>query len=421
MVTNPIRDRYDVVVAGARCAGASVAMLLARSGLEVLVVDPLPRGRDALSTHALMRGGVMQLRRWGLLEAVRAAGTPPVRTTSFHYGPERVDIPIKAGDGIDALFAPRRTVLDPILQEAAEAAGAQVVHGASVTGVTRDRDGRIRGAWIATADAPAREVTADLVIGADGVRSRVARLVEAQTVRTAPNAAAAIYGHWPGVGTEGYHWHFGSGAAAGAIPTNDGRTCVFAAVPPTAFRDTAARDLPGLYESVLRALDPGLAEAVSRGPTDVRLRAFPGIPGFLRRSFGPGWALVGDAAFFRDPITAHGITDAFREADLLAHALLSPEPHALAAYERDRNVRVSGILEITDRISSFDWDMEEVKALHLDLSRAMNVGVDALRALDAEPALQSAAAVPVRGLGSGPRSPASGRPADWPAPTRATA
>ena len=89
------RNRYDVVIAGARCAGASTAMLLARQGLRVLVVDPASRGSDTLSTHALMRGGVLQLHRWGVLEALRAAGTPTIRTTTFHYGDEAIEVSIK--------------------------------------------------------------------------------------------------------------------------------------------------------------------------------------------------------------------------------------------------------------------------------------------------------------------------------------
>ncbi len=119
------RDRYDVIIAGARCAGASTAMLLARQGLRVLVVDPTRRGSDTLSTHALMRGAVLQLHRWGVLDDIRAAGTPPIRKTTFHYGDEDLEIPINPRDGIDALYAPRRTVIDVVLLDAAEAAGAE--------------------------------------------------------------------------------------------------------------------------------------------------------------------------------------------------------------------------------------------------------------------------------------------------------
>lgn len=385
MSASTIRPRYDVVIAGARVAGAPTAMLLARAGLRVLVVDPLPRGRDTLSTHALMRGGVMQLQRWGLLDVVRAAGTPVARTTSFHYLSERIDIPIKPKDGIDGLYAPRRTVLDPILADAAEQAGADVVHGVAVSDVFRDREGRVRGVTLVGSGRTPVTVRADLVIGADGLRSKVARLVGARVLRSMEHSAAAIYGHWPALGIEGYHWHFGPGLAAGAIPTNDGETCIFVSLPPDLFRTISHADIRALYRRSIRDLSPELDAALTEVKDDVKLRAFPGVPGFVRQSIGRGWALVGDAAYFRDPLTAHGITDALREAEFLVRAIVSSDPGAMASYEQERSGRVTGVLESTDRICSFDWTMDEIKELHLTLSKAMNVPVQAVRALDSLP------------------------------------
>lgn len=377
-----IRDRYDVVIAGARAAGASTAMLLARAGLRVLVVDPLPRGRDTLSTHALMRGGVYMLARWGLLDTVREAGTPIARTTSFYYPDERIRIPIKPADGVDGLYSPRRTVLDPILAEAAERAGATVVHGRAVSGLARMSDGRVRGAVITGVGQEPTIVNTDLVIGADGLHSKVARLVDARITRTTPHATATIYGHWPGTGLEGNHWHFVPGLGAGAIPTNNGDICLFVSMPADRFA-RAPRDAMGtLYRDAIRNLSPDLHAMISAVRQPVKLRAFAGAPGFLRRSAGPGWALVGDAAFFRDPFTAHGITDAMREAEFLARAILSDDDESLERYETERDERVSDILGITDRIASFEWDIQEVKELHIALSKAMNVAVDATRELD---------------------------------------
>ena len=200
------RDRYDVVIAGARCAGASTAMLLARQGLRVLVVDPTSHGSDTLSTHGLMRGGVLQLHRWGVLDAVRAAQTPTIRTTTFHYGDEVTEVAIKERDGIDGLYAPRRTVLDAILVDAALAAGAEVVHGRSVVDVLRAPDGRVRGASITGADRQVIDVAAELVIGADGVRSRVARILQAEPHYTVAHTTASIYGYQRALGLEGFHW-----------------------------------------------------------------------------------------------------------------------------------------------------------------------------------------------------------------------
>ena len=112
-----------------------------------------------------------------------------------------------------------------------------------------------------------------------------------------------------------------------------------------------------------------------------KLRAFPGVPGFLRESVGPGWALVGDAGYFRDPITAHGMTDALREAELLSHAIVSG---GLGEYQADRDARVRGMLDITDRIAALDWTLDEVKAHHVELNRQMNSLIEAVRALDTE-------------------------------------
>lgn len=377
-----MRDRYDVVIAGARVAGASTAMLLARAGLRVLAVDPLPRGRDTLSTHALMRGGVMQLAHWGVLDAIRAAGTPVARTTTFYYQDERIEIPIRPSDGVDGLYAPRRTVLDPILAESAEAAGATVVHGAAVSDLIRDSQGRVRGAVIRHGEEE-RTVHTDLVIGADGLRSKIARLVRAPETRSMSHAGSAIYGYWPDLGVDGFHWHYAPGAGIGVIPTNEGLACVFATVTPDQFAAWPHGDLAGLMRRTIHTLSPALFDAVAGVDDAVRLRAFAGVPGFLRKSVGPGWALVGDAGFFRDPFTAHGITDALREAEYLARAIVSPEPGALETWERERDERATDILEITDRICSFDWTMDEVKELHLELSRAMNVPVHGLREIHA--------------------------------------
>ncbi len=331
--TASIRSEYDVIVAGARCAGASTAMLLARRGVRVLVVDPTRRGSDTMSTHALMRGGALQLARWGLLEEIVAAGTPPVRTTTFHYDGEAVEVAIKPRDGVDALYAPRRTLLDRVLADAASDAGAHVVHGVAVTELVRDGTGRVCGAIVSDGGGSSVQVAADLVVGADGLRSRVARLTGAAAEHAAGHAAACVFGYWPDIEAEGYHWHYRLGAAAGVIPTNDGETCVFVGVPASRFHGERSGGLGGLYHRALRDAAPDLAAALSAREEHPRLRAFPGVPGFLRRSYGPGWALVGDAGYFRDPITAHGITDALRDAELLARAVLAGTDEALRAYQ----------------------------------------------------------------------------------------
>jgi 2-polyprenyl-6-methoxyphenol hydroxylase-like FAD-dependent oxidoreductase len=381
-MTSPFEQhQYDVVIAGARCAGASTAMLLARKGLRVLVLDPLKRGSDTLSTHALMRGAVFQLHRWGVLDAVRSAGTPAITKTTFHYGDEAIEVPIKLRDGVDSLFAPRRTVLDLVLVDAAVAAGAEVVHGHSVVDLLRNPAGRICGAKISGADGHTFDVAADLVVGADGVRSRVARILEAQVEYEVPETTASIYGYWRDLGLEGYHWFYEVGASVGAIPTNDGETCVFASLPPERFEHGRRDGLEGLYGEVLSEVSAELAARVTASDGPGKLKAFAGTPGFLRRAAGPGWALVGDAGYFRDPITAHGITDALRDAELLARAVLAGGDAALTDYQSERDELVRGLMDVTGRIASFEWDLAGAKELHLTLSREMTKQVDLLRTL----------------------------------------
>lgn len=380
------QSRYDVVIAGARCAGASTAMLLARRGFRVLVVDPLRYGSDTLSTHALMRGAVLQLHRWGLLDAIRASGTPPIASTTFHYGDETIEVPIKMRDGVDRLYAPRRTVLDPVLVDAAREAGAEVVHGRSVVDVLRDDQGRVRGAKISGADRQVTDVSADLVIGADGIRSRVARIVDADVDCAASHAACSIYGYWQNLPITGYHWFYEPGVSIGTIPTNDGATCVFALLPQALLAERRHEGVEALYHEALRAVSSELANGVASSLLSGKVRAFAGAPGFLRRAAGPGWALIGDAGYFRDPITAHGITDALREAEFLTRAVAEGGDEDILEYQAGRDERVEGLLDVTDRIASFDWDLEQAKEQHLELSREMNDQVDTQRALEDVPA-----------------------------------
>ena len=379
-----MNSRYDVVVVGARAAGASIAMLLARAGLKVLAVDRDQAGSDTLSTHALMRGGVFQLHRWGLLSAIEAAPTPPIRTTTFHYGDEAIEVAIKPKDGFDALYAPRRTLLDSVLVEAARARGAEVDHGVTAVDLVRDDAGRVGGVVLESGGGAPRVVHADLVIGADGFRSRVARLAGAPIEFRGRHAAAVIYGYFEGLDLQGFHWHYRPGVSIGVIPTNDGRTCVFAAMPPERFRAKLGVGLEDLHRQVLRESSPALAQAVRRSRRIGRMRPFPGMPGFLRRSWGPGWALVGDAGFYRDPITAHGITDALRDAELLARAVVQGSDRAMEDYQAARDGIARGMLEISDDVASFLWNLEEAKVLHLDLSRQMNAELELLRSLTGE-------------------------------------
>ena len=377
---------YDVVVVGARAAGAATAMLLARRGLRVLAVDRGAYGTDTLSTHALMRAGVFQLAAWGLLERIEAADTPRVRRTVFHYEDEVIDISIKPRDGVPGLFAPRRTVLDRVLVDAAVEAGADVRHRVRLADLVRGPGGRVEGAVLQDADGGERTVRAAIVIGADGLRSTVAPLVGAPLTRQGRHAAASIYGYWTGLDVDGYHWHWGPASAAGAIPTNGGEVLVFAGVSAQRFADEVRADVSRGYRRILAEAAPELAETLGRARLAGSLHGFPGHPGYLRRPWGTGWALVGDAAYFKDPITAHGISDALRDAELLARAVAEGTDEALAGYEAARDELSTALFDVTDRIASVAWSTAELKALHQDLSDEMRREVAALVALRHEAA-----------------------------------
>lgn len=379
MQADPIRAlRVDVVIVGARCAGAATAMLLARRGLDVLVVDRHSYGSDTLSTHALMRSGVTQLYRWGLLDTVRAAGTPAVKVTSFRYPDETIDVPIKLSGGVDALYAPRRTVLDRILVDAARRAGAEVRFGYAMIDLLRSADGRVRGIVARDRDGETIEVRADIVIGADGLRSSVAKLVDAPIYRRGQHSAAVLYSYWSGIPAGGYRWHYGTAATAGAIPTNDGETCVFVSAPTSRFFEEMRNDVPASFRRILASVSPELAQALGPARQASHVRGFAGVKGQFRQSFGPGWALVGDAGYFKDPATAHGITDALRDAELLADAVTAGSEEALARYQDERDAMSSDLFEVTDRIAAHDWSMDELKRLHRALNDAMRAEAAAM-------------------------------------------
>jgi 2-polyprenyl-6-methoxyphenol hydroxylase-like FAD-dependent oxidoreductase len=372
---------YDAIVVGARCAGAATAMLMARAGMRVLVVDRGAYGTDTLSTHALMRGGVLQLHRWGVLPRIRGAGTPAIRSTSFHYGEDVIELPIKPAHGCDALFAPRRTILDRALVDAAREEGAELRYGHALISLVHDCNGRVTGAVLLDPAGAEYSVAAELVIGADGIGSAVARLTGAPVLHQASHATAVIYGHYRGLRATGYRWYYRPGVAAGVIPTNDGAHCVFISAPPSRFRDELRHDLDAGYRRVLEEAAPEIGVELGGAALETRLWAFAGRRGFLRQAAGPGWALVGDAGYFKDPLTAHGITDALRDAELLAEAATAGSSRAFAQYAATRDALSLPLFAATDAIASFAWDLDALRAQHQALNAAMRQEVEHLAAL----------------------------------------
>ena len=362
---------YDAVIVGARCAGAATALLLARAGARVLVVDRQKYGTDTASTHALMRGAVIQLHRWGVLPALMAAGTPPVTAATFHYGTEATRVAVKPEHGVDFLCAPRRTLLDPLLVDAARAAGAEIRHDVAVAGLGFGAGGRVIGVELRDGAQNSAAIGAGVVIGADGRQSTVAKLVGARAYAEGRAGSGYVYGYYSGLVDDGYHWYFGDGVAAGAIPTNDGQHCVFTGVPGERFAEVFRGDLDGGFRRVAAANSPALAEAIDGARLDGRLRGFVSMPGYMRQSHGAGWALVGDAGYFKDPLTAHGITDALRDAELLSRAVQAGSTDAYARYQEERDALSQPLFEVTGAIAGLDRPLDEVKRLHDRLSEAM--------------------------------------------------
>lgn len=393
-----MNDQYDVVVVGGRIAGASTAMLLARAGLRVVVVDRARPGADTVSTHALMRAGVTQLHRWGILPAVQAAGTPPVRRTLFHYPDQTVEVTIRPGPGVDALYAPRRTVLDPLLLDAAAEAGAHLLDRTAVVGLLHEGD-RVAGVRVRGVDGAERVLCGRITIGADGMRSDVAAAVGAAVQRSAAHAGAVLYNYRSGLPTDGYEWAYGDGAAAGMIPTNDGLTCVFAGTTPGRFRAARRQGADAALRSLFERAAPHHVTRFDRSAPAGAVRGWSGAGGFIRQSWGAGWALVGDAGYFKDPITAHGMTDALRDAELLAGAVIDAlsaavrEADVLAGYQLQRDVLSAHLFDVTDRIASYSWTQAEIPGLLREVNSAMVDEVEFLQQLDAPRSLVAQAAV----------------------------
>ena len=227
----------------------------------------------------------------------------------------------------------------------------------------RSETGRVTGVVLEDESGNVHRVASRVVVGADGMRSTVARLVNAQTYREGQHASGTMYGHWSGLDVDGYGWYFVPGISAGAIPTNAGQVCVSVSVPGPAFTRLFAHQPDSAFLDLLSKAAPDLAEQVARAGQST-LSGFPGQPGFFRRAHGPGWALVGDAGYFKDPLTAHGITDALRDAELLATAIDEGSDDALADYQEQRDAASLDVFEATDAIASFNWNLTTVRPLH---------------------------------------------------------
>ena len=309
--------QYDAIVVGARCAGSPTAMLLARQGHKVLLVDKATFPSDTISTHLVHIPGVAALQRWGLKDELVATNCPPIDTYAFNMGP--FTIAGKPGTSEQpASYGPRRTVLDKLLIDAAARAGAEVREAFAVEALISD-NGAVTGIRGHAKGGNSIVEKARVVIGADGRHSLVARTVKPEQYNEKPPILAGYYSYWSGLPMNGrFEAYDRPNRSFAAWPTNDGLTLLVGGWRVEEFEENK-KDIAGNFYKMLD-LAPEFAERVRNAKQEDRFYgAF--VENYFRKPFGEGWALVGDAGYNKDFITAQGISDAFREAELCASAV----------------------------------------------------------------------------------------------------
>ncbi|QDY80086.1 NAD(P)/FAD-dependent oxidoreductase [Streptomyces qinzhouensis] len=339
---------YDVIVIGARCAGSPAAMLFARQGYRVLLLEKARFPQDTLSSHYIHQPGVALLDRWGLLDELRAAGCRPIDHQSYEAPGVRLDgfsLPV---DGQRTTYAPRRYVLDPILARGAVAAGAEFRESCAVTDLLFE-DGRVAGVRCTTPGGAETVERARLVVGADGMRSLVARKAGAPQVVEHPKMTCTYYSYWAGVPSH-FELYERPGRWIGVIPTDDDLTLIMTYFPQSEFSAVRTGVEPAYLEAV-RTTAPVLYERMSAGRRVEQLYGTGHQENYFRKAYGPGWALLGDAVHHKDSITARGITDAFIQAAVLTDHIgegLHEDPAletALKRYEEDLDDTFSGFYQ----------------------------------------------------------------------------
>jgi 2-polyprenyl-6-methoxyphenol hydroxylase-like FAD-dependent oxidoreductase len=368
---------FDAIIVGARCAGSSTGMLLARKGYRVLVVDRTTFPSDTVSTHLVHPLGVGALSRWGLLDRLTATGCPPIHTYCFDFGP----FTISGAPGTDTApvaYCPRRTILDKLLVDAAAEAGAEVRESFTIEEILIE-DGRAVGIKGRSKDGNSSIERARVVVGADGRHSFVAEAVRAERYDEKPPLLAAYYTYWRGLPMDGRVENYIRDRRGFAVmPTHDDLTLIIAGWPYSEFAENK-NDIEGNYRKTIE-LAPTFAGRLRGAKREARF-AGAAVPNYFRKPFGPGWVLVGDAGYNRDFITAQGIMDAFHDAELCAAALdksfsgASPFEEVMLEYQRTRDVRVKAMYEFTCQLATLEPpppDMQQILAAAHGNQRAMD-------------------------------------------------
>lgn len=358
---------YDAIVVGARCAGSPLAMLLARKGYRVLLLDraKFPSNMP-ISTHLVHQPGIARLKRWGLLERLKASGCPPLNSYNYDTGEFTLTGCPPPAEGVTEAYAPRRTVLDKILVDAAIEAGAELRECFSVETLTASGQS-VTGIRGLTEDGRAVTEQARIVVGADGMNSVVARSVRAPEYNTVPPVMVTHFSYWSGVRLAGVELYPRDYRFVYGWNTNDGLALVGANWALSRFPKLPA----GVEESFFQLVDsaaPDLATRLRAGKREERWYG-GAIPGFFRKPYGDGWALVGDAGYKKDPCTAAGITDAFRDVEFLAAAIddglagRRSAEQSMADYELRRNTIAMPIYQFTCQSAKFEPATPEMRQL----------------------------------------------------------
>jgi 2-polyprenyl-6-methoxyphenol hydroxylase-like FAD-dependent oxidoreductase len=335
-------------------------MLLARKGQRVLLVDKATFPSDTMSTHLVHPPGVAALERWGLLDRLVATGCPAIERYSFDFGPVTIAGTPQPVDGIARAYCPRRTVLDQLLVDAAVEAGAELREDFRVVEVTAS-DGAVTGIRGHGRGEPEVVERARVVIGADGRHSLLARAVQPETYDERPSRMAMYYAYWSNLPEPDFDTFIRTEHHRGwaAAPTHDDLTCIPFGWPVDEFKANRSDVERHFFETV--ALAPEFAERVHAATRESRFVGSAELPGYFRKPYGPGWVLVGDAGYHKNPITAMGINDAFRDAELVADALTGERP--LADYQRVRDEEAGPIYAFTDDFATLEPPPPELQQL----------------------------------------------------------
>jgi flavin-dependent dehydrogenase len=359
---------YDAIVVGARCAGSPTAMLLARKGHRVLLLDKATFPSDTMSTHMVHPPGVAALADWGLLERLETTGCPPVENYSFDFGPVTISGSPQPIDGFARGYCPRRTILDQILVEAAVEAGAELREGFTVDEIVA-ADGTVTGIRGHAKGGESVTERAGVVIGADGKHSLVAKTVQPEPYEERPSHLAMYYAYWSDLPMDGFNTVIRAEHRRGwaAIPTHDDLTVLPFGWPVEEFKANRG-DIEGNF---LATMDfaPEFAERVRGAKRESKFIGSAELPGYFRKPFGPGWALLGDAGYHKNPITAMGINDAFRDAELVADAIdgaisgRRSYEEGMSDYQKTRDSVAMPVYEFTDEFAQLQPPPPELQQL----------------------------------------------------------